>query len=453
MNPMGHLILDRLDRWRLLLYLPALLFLPLTLMPELIMALMISSWFFSGSTSREILQLPLSRKQLWRTRWIFAFTFPLFHLFSRLAQLGIAAMRGREVAFSLSWALLIFLLQLSTLGILAVLSGPIRQRISKLLRPAKRFHDFFFLNVYPAGYLLVTLAAMGTQILLESPAYRQMVEWPTGVPPFLAVGLCSAAISFFHSPQIAARSVVEMSPRKSRGANETRPLTKSWVTGPAFFAWTQIRATVLEAMIFGALFIFLWWVLDTVLLKRFTMFSEGPHTMAAVLLSGLSIGSSKTFSGNYGLSLRHFRVLPLSTRTLAAVFTLLPGLSCLCSWLVPVAAYRIMSGHLPWAWALHLELLSILAGLSCVKSSAALSAVGTAARFLSLVLVFMAAGSNTYRYGTMLPPGATGLIGLLGLAGIAAAFVVNARALRRSSSIYKPALPLSGVSQPRWISE
>jgi hypothetical protein len=459
MNPMGHLILDhrlgryRLGRWGLLLYLPALLSLPLTLMPELITALMIGSWFLSMDTSREILQLPLSRKQLWRTRWIFAFTFPLFHLFSRLAQLGIAAMRGREVAFSLSWALLIFLFQLSTLGILAVLSGPIRQRISKLLRPPRRFHDFFFLNVYPAGYLLVTLVAMGTLILLESPAYRQMAEWPTGVSPFLAVGLCIAAMSFCHSPQIAARSVMEMSPCKSRGANKPRPLTKSWVTGPAFFVWTQIRSALLKAMIFGSLYLLLWWITDWFLFKRFTIFSDGPHPLAAVLLLALSFGSSSGyFLGTNTLGLRHFRVLPLSTRTLAAMITLLPVLFCLCSWVAPVAAYRIISGHLPWA--LRLDLFCALAGLSSLVGSVALRAAGTPARILSLSLLFIAAGFSGSLYRTPLPPAPPGLIvGLLGLAGIAVSFVLNARALRRGSSIYKPVLPPSGVSQPRWISE
>jgi hypothetical protein len=456
---MGHLILDLLRRGRLLPYVVlALPNFPPVDMPgvtALVTAMMMGNWFFSRpGTAREILQLPLSRKQLWRIRWILAFVVPLIILFGRLARLGIAAAGGRDAAFRLSWAVLIFLFQLSTLGILAVMSGPIRQRVSnrsKLLHPLKRFHDCFFFGVYSTVYVIVVFTAIGAAVALETPAYRQMAEWPAVAPLFLAVGLCVAAISFFHSPQIAPRSVVNLSPRESKGGNKTRPLTKSWMTGPAFFVWTQILTAVLKAMIFGSVFLFLWWILDGLLLKRFTMFSAEPHVMAAIFLSGLSIGGSST--DFLETRLRHLRVLPRSTRTLAAALTLLPVLSFVCHWVVPVAAYRMMSGHLPWAWALRLELLSVLAGVSSLLDSVALRAVGTSARFLPGLFLFMAAGFAFNRFGTPWPPATTGLIGLLGLAGIAASFLLNAVALRRSSSIYKSVFRLTTVSQPRWISE
>lgn len=457
---MAHLVLDLLRRRRLLLYVVlALPYLPAVFMPlvtAMVTVLMIGTWFlFRPGSSREVLQLPLSRKQFWRTRWILAFTVPLLHLFGRLARLGIAAAGGREAAFSLSWVLLIFLFQLSTLGILAVMSGPIRQRVSKLLHPAKRFHDYFFYAMYPAGYGLVALlAAIVAAGLLDLPAYRQMAEWPAGVPLLMAVGLCGAAISFFHSPEIAPRSVVDLPLRESQGDIETHPLTKSWVTGPAFFVWTQIRTAVLTAMISGAIYIFLWWILDGPVLQRFAMFSEGPHNVAAILLLGISLGDSKrSFSGTDPLGLPHLRVLPLTTRTLAAVLTLLPVLFFLCSWVVPIAAYRILSGHLPWPWALRLEWLFVLAGVSCLMNSVALRAVGTPARTLSLGLLFMAAGfSIKGPSGTPWPPATTELIGLLGLAGIVASFLLSARALRRSSSIYKT-VRLSDVSRLRCISD
>ncbi|HEX5000060.1 MAG TPA: hypothetical protein VFY29_17700, partial [Terriglobia bacterium] len=275
----------------------------------------------------------------------------------------------------------------------------------------------------------------------------------------LAAGLSATAISFFHSPQIAPRFVVNLSPRESQGAGETRSLTKLRATGLTFFAWNQLRGVLCAAIISGIasqlpMLLCAWWVSDSAsILERLSLFSE-PVPLGAVILlvAPITTATGWIFLGPDMLGLRHLRVLPISTRALAAVLTVAPVLFWLSFWAFPIAAYWTILGHLPPS--LRLELLSGLTGLTClVQSAVMLSSVGAPIRILSLPVCIAAGFGALHLYGAPLTPVASGLIGLLGPAAIAASVVLNARALGQSSVIYKSVLWRPAVLPFRWISE
>jgi hypothetical protein len=145
-------------------------------------------------------------------------------------------------------------------------------------------------------------------------------------------------------------------------------------------------------------------------------------------------------------------MLPISTRALAAVLSLFPMVFWLSFWLFPIAGHWMVFGD--WPPSLRLELLSGLTGLTClVESAVLLSSVAAPVRILPLPLCVAAGFGALHFYGAPLTPVASGLIGTLGLAAVAVSFVLNARALRQSSAIYKSVLYRPAVSPLRWITE
>ena len=134
------------------------------------------------------------------------------------------------------------------------------------------------------------------------------------------------------------------------------------------------------------------------------------------------------------------------------MLALWPILFWLCFWVFPVAAHWVVFGHPPPS--LRLELLCGLTGLTClVESAVLLMSVAGPIRILPLPLSIAAGFGALYLYGAPLTPLAAGFIGILGLAAIAASLVLNARALRQSSAIYKSILWRPAVSPFRLISQ
>jgi hypothetical protein len=151
------------------------------------------------------------------------------------------------------------------------------------------------------------------------------------------------------------------------------------------------------------------------------------------------------------LGLRHLRVLPIRTRALAAVLTLVPVLFWVSFWVFLVAASWMIFGHRPPS--LRLEMLSGLTGLTClVESHVLLSSVRTPVRILTLPLCF-GAGVGALLSRVPLETLPSGLIGILGLVVIAASFELKTRALRQGGAIYKSVHRRPAVSPLRWIVE
>jgi hypothetical protein len=442
----GLLFLNLLRRRRWLYGLAV----PCFLVPPLATGFMIGAWSLSGLSSREILLLPVSRKEIWRTRWILALLPVVIGLFSRWVRLGAVILAGGKPGFSASWPLLIFLFQLSTLGMLAFMSGPIVPYIVKYFRLARQLRVFVLLGVFAVALEFV---------FISQAHFREMHEWSAGIILLLAAGLFVTAISFFHSPQIAPRFVLDLSSRESQGVGETRSLTKPRATGLTFFAWNQLRGVLAGAIVSGVgsqlpTLLLAWWVSDDAsILESLSLFSEPVPVGALILLvTPITTATGWICLGPDLLGLRQLRVLPISTRTLAAVLTVVPMLFWLCFWMFPVAGYWMIFGH--WPPALRLELLSGLTGLTClVESAVLLSSVAAPIRILPLPLCMAAGFGALHLYGAPLTPVASGFIGILGLAGIAASFVLNARALCQSSAIYKSVVWRPAVSPVRLIAQ
>jgi hypothetical protein len=368
-------------------------------------------------------------------------------LFGQWTHLGIVILAGGTPTFSASWPLLIFLFQLSALGMLAFVSGPMAGYTVKYFRPA----------AHVGVFVLLVVAATAAQLVFLAQSFRDMHRWSAGMILLLAAGLCVTAISFFHSPRIAPRFVLNLSPRASQGTGETRSLTKPWATGLTFFAWAQLRGVLFAAIGSGIasqlpMLLEWWFSVSASILERQSLFSEPVPLGALFLFAPIVMVTIWIVLGPDLVGLRHLRMLPISTRALAAVLTLWPILFWLSFWVFPVAAHWMVFDHRPPS--LRLELLSGLTGLTClVESAVLLSSVATPVRILALPLCIAAGFGALHLYGAPLKPEAAGFIGLLGLAAIAASFVLNARALRRSSSIYKPVLLRPTVSPLRLISE
>jgi hypothetical protein len=195
-----------------------------------------------------------------------------------------------------------------------------------------------------------------------------------------------------------------------------------------------------------------WWFgVSTSILDRLSLFSGQVPLGAVFLFAPIVMATGWIVLGPDLLGLRQLRMLPISTRALAAVLTLAPILFWLSFWVFPVAAHWMVFGHRPPS--LRLELLSGLTGLTCLVGAAVLLRSVVAPIRIFLLPLCIAAGFGVLHLcGAPLKPETAGFIGILGLAAIAASFVLNARALHQSSVIYKSVLWRPAVSPLRWIS-
>jgi hypothetical protein len=150
------------------------------------------------------------------------------------------------------------------------------------------------------------------------------------------------------------------------------------------------------------------------------------------------------------LGLRRLRTLPLTTRTVAAILTLIPMLFWVAYWIFPLAAYWMLAGQLPPT--LRLDLLAGLTGLTCMASAAATQDwLKGPAQIVVLPLLAFAGFSALHYYGAPLNTAVTSLIGSVGWIAVAVSFVLHDRALQRNGSAYISRLRFLGNRRPRWI--
>jgi hypothetical protein len=229
--------------------------------------------------------------------------------------------------------------------------------------------------------------------------------------------------------------------------------------GLTLLAWNQIRGALIAGTLSGfasqlPLLIGAIWMRDgRFVLERGTIFSDPVPVGAAILfMTPVLMSAMWVFLAPDLLNLRHLRVLPLTTRTLAAIFTLIPLLFWLCFWVFPIAAYWILAGHMPATF--RLEFLFALIGLTCLIGSVVmLRSVSPPVRILPLPVACFCGFGALHLYGAPLTPAAAVCVGILGLIAVAISFVWTERAFHRSGSMYKSILRLPGIARPRWILE
>jgi len=412
--------------------------------------LMIGAMYLFALNSREIHQLPVSRKEIWRARWALV-CFPVaLSLAIRLALFGIAAAIGRNLGGSISWILLSNCFPLIYLGAMFAVTIP----ITKYMLPR-----LASLTPILLGSAAFGIAVVAGEAFLAERLPKRLEEWGGGTILMLAVGVCLTAMAFFHEPKIAPRLVIRLSPASSPridGAGPKAAQRSTGLTGLPFLFWVQIRmllvfgiscgiAAQLPIVIAGQLEF-----QSASRLEQVTFFlGRVPVGAAIFLLTPIFFASLTIFMASDLLGLRHLRSLPLANRSLAAILTLIPMVFWVIFWVFPVAAHWMVFKQLPSTF--RLDLLALLIGLTCLAGSATmLCSVKGPLQFLALPFLTFA-GFSVLHFLGQLSMAATLLTGFLGLSGVVVSFVLYERALQRNSAVYKSKIPLHPGVRPRWI--
>jgi hypothetical protein len=414
----------------------------------------IGAMLSSAVGSREVLYLPVSRTQIWRTRWILALIPVVLAALIRPLSLGITMAISNQPSDNFSRFLPSTAFQLIYIGSLFAAYIPISRYLTKFASPGRRL----LLNA------ALVLAAIILGAVIEEKLPKQWHALTSGTIFMLVVGISLTVISFFHIPRIVPRRVTSMASfgeRSERSSSSGKADLKTrymraGLAGPKLLAWRQFCAVLFGAIACGTasqlpILIGGRWGAQGSWLEHVTIFSDPiPIGAAGSFVVAVFFAAIWILMAPDLLGLRSLRVLPVATPTLAAMLTLIPALFWLTFWSFPLATYWILAGHLPSTF--RLELLAALTGLTCLATSAGLQAwVKGPAQFVVLPLLSSAGFIAIHFYGKPLGSTVTALIGISGLAGIAVSFVLNDRALRQNSSVYISKLRPRGLARPIWI--
>jgi hypothetical protein len=415
----------------------------------------ISAMLNIGLGSREIFYLPVSRKEIWRTRWILAIVPIILSAAVRMLMLGITMVGSHRTGDHPAWLLPSSTFLMIYIGSLFAAYIPISHYMPNLASPARR--------LLAKAALVLAAMTLGARILEGLP--KQWNQLTGGTIVILATGMCLSVFSFFHAPRILPRRVIPLvRPGEQSGQssgvgkrNLKAGYMRSGRAGLKLLVWSQIRAVLSVSVLCGIasqlpIVIGGWWRPDRLsMFERETVFTSPIHLAAAgsfvvaVFFAAIWILMAPDLLG-----LRSLRVLPVTTPTLAAMFTLIPALFWLTFWPFQLATYWILAGHLPSTF--RLALLAGLTGLTCLATSAALQSwVKGPAQFVLLPLLSSAGFGALHFHGKPLGSTVTAVIGILGLAGVAVSFVLNDRALQLNGSAYISKLRLPGIGRQRWI--
>jgi len=460
---MRLLILDliRRQKW---VYLSAGLFITLFMFaPSSFSTASIGLWggmvLGSGYLPREIYMLPISRKEIWQARCVAWVVIPVVvYGASGLLSVGIASMFSNtalraggapDLASNLSWILLSSSYALVYSGTVLAISIPVSNFLARSVSPLNA--------VLIKGVLFTAAAIVGFRFASKLPMQWQQM---TAIPVLLLwIGLSLTVLAFFHAPRIAPRRIAPMAFLHSARLDVKATPVRPRLTGMKLFVWCQIRAVVFVGVASGIasqlpLVVVGWTEPDRLsLIERGTLFFQPlPGGPVMLFFTPIMFAAFWILMAPDILGVRSLRTLPISTRTIAAMFTLIPVLFWTTFWVFPIASYAILSGHLPPA--LRLDLLAGLIGLTCLVSSAATKAgIKGLSQFVALPAVTIVGFSILHFYGQPLSFMRASFIGGLGLIAVAISYRMHYHALQRNSSVYVSKLRLRGLSQPSLIAQ
>jgi len=390
--------------------------------------------------SRELHYLPISRKNIWRARWILSITpvilSAVFGLLGFAIMLAISQVTSLGTRTDKSWILPATVFQLVYIGSLLAASIPASYLTRRIVLPARRL----LVNV------ALVLSAIVLGFLIEQRLPKQWQEMTGGLVVILAIGLCLTVIGFFHSPKIAPREFLAkpLNPA-TRASKPDLKARETWAgrTGLNLLVGRQVLAFLITGAVCGIgsqlpLLLEGWQPADrAALIERGGTLFGSPDLILAVayFLMPVLLSAMWTAFAPDWLRVRELRVLPMTTRTVAAMFTLLPTLTWLTFWLFLLAGYWLLTGHLPSTF--RLDLLAGIVGLTCLLNSASMQARAKApGGFLLLHLLSCAEFILLYMYVQPLSPAVTSLVLEFGLIGVGVSFLLNVRALQRNNTVY-----------------
>ena len=403
---------------------------------------------------REVLQLPVSRRDLWRVRWLLATAVAAaMTTAAKLAAWGLSGFPPELIAVIALSTLCDLCYGGALLGLLPMLSIARRRREHRLR--ARLASTSFGIAA------LLFIGGVLWPFLLRS---RLPIRWIdlSGMPGLVVAAAGALAIlAFFQSPAPVARALPARPSGSATGTTAWRAAPFTPFTGIRHLFWFELARTlpliagvltavVLTGIVMSAVFpgeeittiaghLEFWGLLPFTVASG--PFNEG--SLLGVFLLGFFALSSDGFGGPGSLPmpiLRHLRALPLSIARLNLLLHAVPIVGWINVWVVLLIAHGLAVGTPPVS--ARIELFCLFVGVDAIARAGRLR---WRTDRIPWVLLVMLAGIPL---GILLegPPGPapSQVLIALGLASFGAAIWLNVRTLTRQGAPYAPVPAASG---------
>jgi hypothetical protein len=388
---------------------------------------------FLALAAREVVQLPVTRRDLWLTRVILGTVLPTL-MTTTLKLAALAFSRTYGATFALPDVLLSSVYDFVYVGAFLGLAAPMKFTPGRDEMPWQG-------HARVVGTMLFFGGGIGWIFLFRNTlplSWNQLTPLSIG---WLATAAALTLFAFVYHPKIVARPsrpVLLTAPAKKGRATLTDGLT-----GIRLWMWKEATAAFYLCIV-GIVVLLAYWayrgfqpevgqLLAQLGLRIFdaTELVGRPPVSLSMMLLVLSISTQELMHG-----IRSLRVLPISTRKLALLLSCTSIAWTTVVW-IALLTLTLVTGHMPWS--LRPDVFVLLVGAQALARSTTLA--------LSIPFVFRIAlvGLMSGPLGLVLslyyvrPDTLTQLIlGASGVVAFAAATALNVWSLSRKTSIYKP---------------
>jgi hypothetical protein len=408
---------------------------------------------------REIVQLPVSRRDIWVVKWWLAVAVPAM-IVTAANVIGIAIARffhqtflaGRDVALIAACAVL--------WSGLTMISWPSQwpglKRLDQL--PANSAARKLTARVMIAAVIAWFAAGLGLPFLL-APSIARAAHSPSAWSYTLAAGLALLILSrYFHTPPIKERPSAVRAPRRdvaNAPPAAAAPQADSALTGLRFMYWRDARRSLLLVSIMLAGVVGYWWLFESGhravgadittqtlagFLRAYWLLpfagrgSEPPIVPIMLIVFTLSSGD------DIQREIRRLRTLPLSSWTLSQALCLRALMPAMVLWAGGILLHILVLHALPAS--LRLGAMALLLGGVAAFHAISLAAAG---RKMAGMFVYVTLGMASVNLFARWPL-PEGTWAGLGFAALAASLWISEWVIRRRSRLYaKYAGPLAAV--------
>ncbi len=404
---------------------------------------MAASWLMaliptSTLQSREVAQLPASRRDLWVARWWLAVVIPAATA-TVASAIGTAMVSASRQAGLPAREIILISGCCAVWGGLSLNTSPAHWPGLKSLdrlRPYSRARRIVgYLMILSVGVWCIAGVALPFAL---APIITHAAALPTMVSGVIAIAFTLLTLArYFHVPPVAARppSVRGLRP----GATNTAPAmaapsTTPALTGLGFMYWREARRSLWFVGSIIAAVIGYWWLFESRPLASFLRAywllpfeGRGSELPLAVVIILMMLA---TFGDEVRRELRRLRTLPFSSWTLAVALWLRVLIAPLALWAGAVALQLVVLHRLPASIRLDV-LLPVLGVLATMHALSLVVAGQKAAQSIIFVTLFLASAGMT-RFWPDARPNMTLAGGIL----LVSALWGSEWAIRRRSPLY-----------------
>lgn len=398
---------------------------------------------------REIVQLPVSRRDLWVVRWWLGVTVPTV-IVTAAGAIGIVTAEFLHQSF-LTGGDIALIVGCSVLwGGLTMISWPSQwpglKQLDRL--PPNSAARKLTARVMIAAVIAWFVAGLGLPFLL-APAIVRAAQSPTVWSYTVAIGFALLILSrYFHTPPLKERPPVTRAFRRdapNASSVAGAPRADSNLTGLRFMYWRETRRSLLLVSIMLTGVLGYWWLFGSGSLAGFLRAywllpfegrgSESPFVLMMLIIFVLTSSNDDTQRG-----IRRLRTLPLSSWGLSQTLCLRALIPPTVLWAGGVVLHVLVLHTLPAS--LKLDVLALLLGGFATMHAIELVAAG---RKMAGMFAYIALGMASVNGFARWPLPEWTWTGS-GLAVIAASLWISDWVIRRRSGLYaKYAGPTAAV--------